>query len=73
MAAALGGHQRGGEPLGRGGVDLEQGGARGGRQVVGLGRAEHGRGLGGAEGAQADPVAQVAVQAAQAALVEALG
>jgi hypothetical protein len=31
------------------------------------------RGLGGAEGAQADPVAQVAVEAAQAALVQPLG
>jgi hypothetical protein len=41
--------------------------------VVGVGDAEDGRGLGGAEGPEADPEAEVAVQAAEAALVEALG
>ena len=41
--------------------------------MVGLGGAEDRGRLGGAEGAQADPVAKVADEAVEAALVEALG
>ena len=42
-------------------------------EVVGVGDAEDRGGLGGAEGAEADPEPEVAVEAAQAAFVEALG
>jgi hypothetical protein len=41
--------------------------------VVGVGDAEDRGGLGRAEGAQADPEPEVAVEAAEVALVEALG
>jgi hypothetical protein len=62
-----------GEPDRRGGVHLQERGAGAGWQVEGIGDAEDGGGLGGAEGPEADPEAEVAVEAAQAALVEALG
>jgi hypothetical protein len=54
------------------GVDLQQGAARGWGEVVGVGGAEDGGRVGGAEGAQADPVAQVAVQAVEAGFVQPL-
>ena len=54
------------------GVDLEVAEAGHRRQQVGVLRAEHELGLDGREGAQAEAVAQVALQAAQAALVEPL-
>ena len=41
--------------------------------MVGVGDAEDGGGLGGAEGPEADPEPEVALEAAQTALVEALG
>jgi hypothetical protein len=67
------GESGGGEADGWAGVDLEERRPRGGWQVEGVGNAEDGGGLGGAEGPEADPEAEVAVEAAQAALVEALG
>ena len=69
----VGGDEGGVEQRGWGGVDLEEGAPWGRRQVVGIGDPEDGGGLGGAEGPEADPEAEVAVEAAQAALVEALG
>jgi hypothetical protein len=69
----LGGDEGGGEGDGRGRVDLDEGRAGGRGEVVGVGDAEDRGGLGGAEGAEADPESEVAVEAAQAAFVEALG
>src|SRR5215218_5073073 len=66
--------RRGRRRTGRvGGVDLQEGAPRGRGQVVGVGDPEDDGGLGGAEGPEADPEAEVAVEAAQATLVEALG
>ena len=65
-------HEQAGEGLAGAAVDLEQTVARGWRQMVGVSRPEDGPGLRGAEGAEADPVAQVAVEPAEAALLEAL-
>src|SRR5918995_1202880 len=72
-SACAPGTRGGGEGNGRGRVHLDEGGAGGRGQVVGVGDAEDGGGLGGAEGAEADPEAEVALEAAQTALVEALG
>jgi hypothetical protein len=69
----IGRGEGGGEPGRWGGVHLQQGGPWGRGQVIGVRDAEDRGGLGGAEGAQADPEPEVAVQAAQATLVQALG
>ncbi len=61
------------EPLVDRFVDLEVGGAGDGGERVGVGGADDGAGLGGAEGAQADPVGEVGLQAAQPALLQPLG
>ena len=53
-------------------VGLEVAQARHGRQLVGVGHAQHRTGLLGAEGAQPDPVGEVRLQAAQATLLEPL-
>ena len=61
------------EPEHRRRVGLEVAQARHRRQLVGIGHAEHRAGLLGAERAQADPVGQVGLEAAQAALLQPLG
>ncbi len=50
-------HEQAGEGLAGTAVDLEQAVARRWRQMVGVSCPEDGRGLRGAEGAEADPVA----------------
>jgi hypothetical protein len=72
QVARKGAHQGRPEAVVDGAVDLEPAEAGRGREPVGVGRSEHGQRLGGAEGAQADAVAEVAVEAADAALVEPL-
>ena len=60
------------EPQQRRLVGLEVAQAGDGGQLVGVGHAEDRAGLAGGEGAQADPVGQVRLEAAQAALLEPL-
>jgi hypothetical protein len=67
------GHHRRPEAFEDGRVDLEVRRARDRRQRVGVGHAQHRAALGRAEGPQPDPVGEVALQAAQASLVEPLG
>ena len=61
------------EPHQRGRVRLQVAEAGHRRELVGVGDAEHRAGLLGAEGPQADPVGEVRLEAAQAALLEPLG
>ena len=60
------------EPQHRRLVGLEEAQAGDGRELVGVGHAEHAARLGGAERAQPDAVGQVRLQAAQPALLEPL-
>ena len=61
------------EPQQRRLVGLQVAETRDGGQLVGVGHAEHGARLAGGEGAQADAVGQVRLEAAQPTLLEPLG
>gem|GEM_PF-4444121 len=64
--------QRGPEALPDRGVDLEVAHAGDGRELVGVGDTEDRAALDGGEGAQTDPVGEVALQPPQPALLQAL-
>jgi hypothetical protein len=66
------GDEAGPEPPEHRGVDLEEPVAGHGRQVERVGPVEHDRALGLGEGAEADPVREVGVEAAQLAGLDAL-
>ncbi len=71
-AAVRAGDEAGLEALVRAHVDLQVAEAGDGRQVEGVGGVEDGAGLVGGEGAQAEPVGEVGVQALELAALDAL-